>query len=85
LDVATQMLEAEHIGLNDPRAGRHAVEAERAVIVGERYQASFALGGANGCPRDQLAAGLDGARLGKSSAFKNKWQAHCQKHENFEH
>jgi len=79
------MIEAEHIGLNDPCARRHAVEVERSVIVGERYQASFALGGANCSARDQLAAGFDGARLGKSSAFKNKWQAHCQKHENFEH
>jgi len=79
------MIEAKHVGFNDPGAGRHAIEVERTVLVGERYQASFPLGCTNCCSRDQLIAGLDGAGLGKGSAFESKWQAHCQKHENFEH
>jgi len=53
------MIEAEHIGLNDPGAGRHSVEVERSVIIGECYQAAFALRGANRRSRYRLAACLD--------------------------
>jgi hypothetical protein len=74
------MIEAEHIGLNDPGAGRHSVEAEDTIIVRERDQASFALSRAHRCAGDRLAARLHRTRL-----RKHKWQAHCQKHENLEH
>jgi len=79
------MIEAEHIGFNDPCAGRHAIEVERPVIVGQSYQAALALRGSDCGSRDQLTTCFHGARLGESSGFKNKWQAHCQKHENLEH
>jgi hypothetical protein len=59
LDFAAQMIEAEHIGLYDPGAGRHSVEAESATVVGERDQASFALRRAHSCARDGLAPRLD--------------------------
>jgi hypothetical protein len=74
------MIEAEHIGLYDPGAGRHSVEAEGAAIVGKRDQASFALRRAHSCARDRLATRLDRSRL-----CKDEWQAHCQNHENLEH
>jgi len=38
------MFEPEHVGLDDPGAGRHSVKPEGAVIVGERHQASITLG-----------------------------------------
>jgi hypothetical protein len=86
------MIEAEHIGLHHPCAGRHAVKAESAIIVGQSHQAPLALGGANGDAGDRLIAGFDGSRFGgrrsgrlRNRLAKNKWQAHCQKHENFEH
>ena len=79
------MIEAEHIGLNDPCAGRHAIEMERPVIVGKSHQAALALRRSDCRSRDQLAPCFYGARLAESSSFKNKWQAHCQKHENLEH
>jgi len=79
------MIEAEHVGFYNPFARRHAIEAERTIIVSESYQATFALRGANRCSGDGLATCFYGARLGYSSGFKNKWQAHRQKHENFEH
>jgi len=79
------MIEAEHVGFYYPCAGRHAIEVEGPIVVSERYQAAFALRGANRCSRDRLATCFYGARLGKCSGFKNKWQAHRQKHENFEH
>jgi len=85
LNIAAKMIEAEHIGLNYPCAGRHAIEVERSVIVSERYQAAFALRSTNRCTGDRLATRLDRTRLGQSSGFKNKWQADCQKHENLEH
>src|SRR5665213_928106 len=74
------MIETEHIGFDDPGAGGHSVEAERTIIVRERDQASLALGCAHRCARDRLVARLD-----RSGLCKNKWQAHCQKHENLEH
>lgn len=74
------MIEAEHIRFDDPSPRRHSVEAESTVIVGERNQAALALGGANRRSRDGLVIGFDRTRLPK-----RKWQAHCQKHENFEH
>jgi len=80
LDFAAQMIEPEHIGFDDPCAGRHSVKAEHTIIVCERNQASLALGRAHGCAGDRLATRLDGSRL-----CKYHWQAHCQKHENFEH
>ena len=80
LDFAAQMIEPEHIGFDDPCAGRHSVEAEQTIIVRERNQASIALGRAHGCAGNRLAARPDGSRL-----CKCHWQAHRQKHENFEH
>jgi len=74
------MLEAKHVGFDDPGARRHPVEPEGAVIVGKCEQASIALGGANACARNGLTAGLN-----RSGLCKYKWQAHCQKHENLEH
>jgi hypothetical protein len=59
------MIEAEHIGLYDPGAGRHSVEAEGAALIGEREQASLGLrsvndlGRADGCARDGLATRFD--------------------------
>jgi len=63
LNFASQMVEAEHIGLNDPRAGGDSIEVERASVIGERNQASLTLCCAHGRARDRLAARLDCSRL----------------------
>jgi hypothetical protein len=74
------MFETEHVGLDDPGARRHPVEPEGTVIVGKGEQASIALGGADARAGNSLTTGLNCSGL-----CKCKWQAHCQKHENFEH
>jgi hypothetical protein len=80
LHFAAHMVEPEHIGFDDPCAGRHSVKAEHTIIIGERDQASFALSRAHRCAGNRLATRLDGSGLRKCY-----WQAHCQKRENFEH
>ena len=80
MHIAAQMIEPEHIGFDDPCAGRHSVKAEDTIIIRERDQASLALSRAHRCAGNRLATRLDRSRLSK-----HYWQAHCQKHENFEH
>jgi hypothetical protein len=80
LDVAVQRIEPEHVGFDGPCARRHSVKPERAIIVRERDQASLALSRAHRRSGDRLATSLNSPRL-----CKYHWQAHCQKHENFEH
>ena len=63
MNIAAQMFEAEHIGLDDPGAGGHSIKPERAVLVGESDQASLALRGTHGGAGNRLATGLDSSRL----------------------
>jgi len=48
LDVLAQVIEAEHIGLHDPRASGHIFDTKSAVLVSHREQDSFALCGFDG-------------------------------------